>query len=139
VRIKLIRRWGPTPAGESVDVDPIQGRWLIDHAFGTAKGEPAPAQKAFAPGEAGPDPLASGDGTRRGVPAMVKGERRDNDAAPLPGSPEDEARAARESDDDDSDGSNVQDAPAADAPTASGEHPARLRRPARSVRRKSNS
>ncbi|MDN5933486.1 MAG: hypothetical protein L0I24_20875 [Pseudonocardia sp.] len=114
MRVRLIRRWGPTQAGESVDVDPVQGRWLIDHAFGTATGEPAPKQEAAAPGEHGSDPLASGDGTRQGTPAMVKGERRDNNAAPLPGSPEDEARAARESERD------GQDAPDVGAPTASG-------------------
>lgn len=87
MRVKLIKRWGPTPAGESVDVDPTQGRWLIDHAFGTAQGEPAPKQEAFKPGEAGSDPLASGDGSRQGTPTIVKGERRDNNAAALAGSP----------------------------------------------------
>lgn len=85
--VRLIRRWGSTPAGEYVTVDQTQGRWLVDHAFGTASGETAPMQSAAAPGAEGSDPLASGDGTRLGAPEMVKGERRENHAAPLAGSP----------------------------------------------------
>ena len=87
MNVQLLRRWGTNQPGDTVHVDAVQGRWLVDHAFGTASGVQAPEQAAFMPGEDGPDPLASGDGTRRGNPAMVKGARRDNHALPVPGSP----------------------------------------------------
>lgn len=87
MQVKLLRRWGNNQPGDTVQVDDTQGRWLVDHAFGTAAGVQAPEQAAFMPGEDGADPLASGDGTRRGNPAMVKGPRRDNNALPVPGSP----------------------------------------------------
>lgn len=85
MKVKLIRRWGQHDAGQSVDVDPITGRWLVQHAIGTATGEQAPSQAAAAPGQDGPDPLA--DGPTRGGMAPVKGERRDNNALPVEGSP----------------------------------------------------
>lgn len=94
MRVRLIRRWGPNQAGQSVDVDPVQGRWLIQYGYGTASGEPEPSQAAAAPGQDGPDPLAGGDATRLGPPAAVKGPRRSNNAAPLPGSPTAPAPAA---------------------------------------------
>lgn len=94
MRVRLIRRWGPNQAGQSVDVDPVQGRWLIQYGYGTASGEPALSQAAAAPGEDGPDPLAGGDATRLGPPAAVKGPRRSNSAAPLSGSPAAPAPAA---------------------------------------------
>lgn len=86
MKVKLIRRWGPNPAGRTVDVDDVQGRWLVGHAFGTASGEQAPSQDAAAPGADGPDPLAGGDATRRTM-RPVKGERRDNNALPVDGAP----------------------------------------------------
>lgn len=94
MRVQLIRRWGPNEAGQAVDVDPVQGRWLVHHAYGTATGEQAPPQAAAAPGGAGSDPVASGDATRLGPPATVKGPRRSNNAAPLSGSPAAPAPAA---------------------------------------------
>lgn len=87
MQVKLLRRWGNHQPGDTVNPEATMGRWLVDHAFGTASGVQAPDQAAFMPGEDGPDPLASGDGTRRGNPAMVKGARRDNNALPVPGSP----------------------------------------------------
>lgn len=87
MRVKLIRRWGPNPAGESVDVDPVQGRWLVQHAFGRASGVTAPSQDAAAPGTDGPDPLAGGDATRRGPMVTQKAERRPNNAFPVDGAP----------------------------------------------------
>lgn len=87
MQVKLLRRWGNHQPGETVQTDQSMGRWLVDHAFGTATGVQAPDQAAFMPGADGPDPLASGDGTRRGNPVMVKRERRDNNAMPVPGSP----------------------------------------------------
>lgn len=88
MQVKLLRRWGTNQPGDTVSTDATQGRWLVDHAFGTAAGVQAPEQAAFMPGEDGADPLASGDGTRRGNPAMVKGPRRaGNNALPVPGSP----------------------------------------------------
>lgn len=99
MRVRLIRRWGPNQAGQSVDVDPVQGRWLIQYGYGTASGEPAPSQAAAAPGEDGPDPLAGGgDATRLGPPAAVKGPRRGNNAAPLASSPAAPAPAAASAD-----------------------------------------
>lgn len=70
MRVRLVRRWGSTPPGQSVDVDPTQGRWLIDHAFGVAVAEPAPApaQAATAPAEAGSEPPASGESSGESTP-----------------------------------------------------------------------
>lgn len=87
MRVKLLRRWGANPAGQSVDVDPTMGRWLVQHAFGTASGVTAPSQDAAAPGQDGPDPLAGGDATRRATIATQKAERRPNNAFPVDGAP----------------------------------------------------
>jgi hypothetical protein len=87
VKVKLARRWGSAQPGDSVTVDDTQGRWLVQHAFGTAAGEAFPTQPAAAPGSDGEDPLAGGDATRRNGLTILKGERRPNHALPVPGSP----------------------------------------------------
>lgn len=112
MRVRLIRRWGPNQAGQSVDVDPVQGRWLIQYGYGTASGEPAPSQAAAAPGQDGPDPLAGGDATRLGPPAAVKGPRRSNNAAPLSDSPAAPAPSAADASADSGKGTGSGDAEA---------------------------
>jgi len=87
VNVKLLRRWGSHPAGESVQVDDEQARWLVQHAYGTAKGITAAPQNAAAPGTDGPDPSAGGDWSRQGRPVAIKGARRDNNALPVDGAP----------------------------------------------------
>lgn len=87
MQVKIIRRWGKHQPGETVTVDQEQARWLVQHAYGHASNVQAPAQEAFMPGAEGSDPLASGDGSRQGDPVFVKGERRDNNAAAVEGSP----------------------------------------------------
>lgn len=87
MNVTLQRRWGSNQAGQSVSVDDEQGRWLVQHNFGTADGVPTPVQFAAAPGTDGPDQLAGGDATRQGRPVVLKGKRRDNNALPVEGSP----------------------------------------------------
>lgn len=85
MKVKLVRRWGDNQPGNTVDVDDVQGAWLIDHNLGERSPGTATAG-AVAPGTGGPDPLASGDGTRR-RPATRKGSRTGERAAPVAGSP----------------------------------------------------
>lgn len=86
MNVKLLRRWGSALPGDTVDVDDVQGRWLVDNSFGTSNGVAAPSQAAAAPGADGPDPLAGGDSTRR-FPATRKGSRDGNRASAVTGSP----------------------------------------------------
>lgn len=39
MQVQLIRRWSNTPARTVVDVDDVQGQWLLDHGFGTHAGD----------------------------------------------------------------------------------------------------
>lgn len=86
MNVRLLRRWGSALPGDTVQVDRVQGQWLVDNAYGVSTGIVAPSQAAAAPGTDGPDPLAGGDSTRR-FPATVKGSREGNRAAPVSGSP----------------------------------------------------
>lgn len=74
MRVRLVRRWGSTPAGRSVDVDPTQGRWLIDHAFGVAVAEPAQVHEAPAVVEA--ESAAGAPGDKASAPATTARTRR---------------------------------------------------------------
>lgn len=75
MKVKLTRRWGPYRSGRSVDVDDVQGTWLIQHNYAESSGNvQAPQQEAAAPGKDGPAPLAGGDATRR-RPRVGKPER----------------------------------------------------------------
>jgi hypothetical protein len=65
VKVKLLRRWGPHSAGQTVEVDDVQGRWLVQHNFGEADKVASPKQQPAAEGAHGADPLAGGDATRR--------------------------------------------------------------------------
>lgn len=66
MKVTLVRRWGPHRAGQSVEVDAVQGAWLIQHSYAASAGDvQAPAQPAVAEGAHGADPLAGGDATRR--------------------------------------------------------------------------
>lgn len=85
MKVKLARRWGPHPEGHTVDVDDVQGTWLIRHNYGESSGDvTAPVQVAAAPGTDGPDPLAGGDATRR-RPRIPRSKG--STADPVPGSP----------------------------------------------------
>jgi hypothetical protein len=68
MEIKLVRRWGSRPAGETVEVDDAQGHWLIDTAFGVRPGDEERSRHGGPgrtyPGGGGPDNLAGGDPTR---------------------------------------------------------------------------
>lgn len=65
MKVKLARRWGLRKPGESVEVDDVQGAWLIQHSYAESSGDvQAPVQPAAAEGAHGADPLAGGDATR---------------------------------------------------------------------------
>lgn len=80
-RVKLNRRWGTNKAGATVDVDDRTADWL--RGIGYA----GPVADAAAPGADGPDPVISGDPTRRAM-RTVKRDKADgeNTAAPVEGS-----------------------------------------------------
>lgn len=88
VKLKIVRRWGSHLPGETVDVsDGEQASWLLNNSFAERSGQPGTAYgTAVAPGEAGPDPRAGGDVTRR-YPATIRGDREGPRATPQPGSP----------------------------------------------------
>jgi len=66
MKVTLTRRWGPYRAGKQVDVDDVQGAWLVQHNYAESTPEvQAPEQPAAAEGAHGADPLAGGDATRR--------------------------------------------------------------------------
>lgn len=75
MKLKIIRRWGSNLPGDTVTVDDMeQARWLLDNSFAERSNQPGTAYgNAAAPGEAGPDPRAGGDHTRR-YPATIKGD-----------------------------------------------------------------
>lgn len=85
MKVTLARRWGPHPEGNTVEVDDVQGTWLIRHNYGHSTADVvAPVQVAAAPGTNGPDPLAGGDATRR-RPRIPRSKG--STADPVPGSP----------------------------------------------------
>lgn len=87
MKVNLVRRWGPNPAGDTVTVDDVQGRWLLDHHFAVrGKNDTSHTAGAVAAGTDGPDVKAGGDATRR-YPATRRGNRDGNLAAPVAGSP----------------------------------------------------
>jgi hypothetical protein len=77
-KVKLNRRWGANNAGSTVDVSAGTAEWL--RSIGYA----GPVQAAPAPGSDGPDPVISGDVTRRRA-RTVKRDRAEgeNSAAPV--------------------------------------------------------
>lgn len=62
-KIKLARRWGKHQAGESVEVS--QGRADFLRGIGWATDAPVLNEDGVRPGSDGPDPVISGDPTRR--------------------------------------------------------------------------
>lgn len=85
MKVVLLRRWGSSQPGTSVEVDAVQARWLVDNAYGTAAGITAPDQGSVAPGTDGPDPLASVAARPR--PVTRRGPYKTNRALPVEGSP----------------------------------------------------
>ena len=62
--VKLVRRWGSHQPGETVEVDDVQGQWLLDTSFGVRPGQEDRSRH----GGEGVDPNAmpaGGDPTRR--------------------------------------------------------------------------
>lgn len=87
MKVKLVRRWGNHQPGAIVTVDDTQGAWLVDHHWAERpRHEGRAYHGAVAPGEHGPDPIASGDGTRR-APRTRRGTRTGERAGPIAGSP----------------------------------------------------
>lgn len=88
MKLKIVRRWGSHQPGDVVTVeDGEQASWLLNNSFAERSSQPGTAYgTAVAPGEAGPDPRAGGDVTRR-YPATIRGDRGDGRAQPQPGSP----------------------------------------------------
>jgi hypothetical protein len=88
VKLKIVRRWGSHLPGETVDVsDEEQAYWLLNNSFAERSNQPGTAYgNPPAPGEAGPDPRAGGDVTRR-YPATIRGDREAERANPQAGSP----------------------------------------------------
>lgn len=88
MQVKLVRRWGPHRAGQTVQVSRSQGHWLVNHSYGTAAGVPSPEQVPAAEGGHGADPLAGGDASRRrpravrSVREKVDGPMRTAEGAP---------------------------------------------------------
>lgn len=80
-RIKLARRWGSNPAGKSVDVSESRAAFL--KGIGWTDDSPVMNEEGVAPGGDGPDPVISGDPTRRRM-TVPKPERDEdvNRAAP---------------------------------------------------------
>lgn len=79
MKVKLVRRWGPHSANQTVEVDDTQGEWLIRHNYAESSGDvQAPEQQAAAEGTHGADPLAGADGTRR-RPRSIRSNREKSD------------------------------------------------------------
>lgn len=87
MKIKLLRDYGGHTAGDTIERDDTEARWLVGIGRATSDKVPAYQQTAAAPGEHGPDPLAGGDPTRLYGVTTVKSDRQDNGALPVPGSP----------------------------------------------------
>jgi hypothetical protein len=91
MEIKLVRRWGSRPAGETVEVDDAQGHWLIDTAFGVRPGDEERSRHGGPgrtyPGGGGPDNLAGGDPTRLRPTDSPKGPRDGERARRVNGAP----------------------------------------------------
>lgn len=89
MKLYLVRRWGPNPAGQNITVDdPEQAKWLLDHNYAQrTKTSTSASDGAAAPGTDGPDLRAGGDGSRRRPVATPSSDKRENRAIAVAGSP----------------------------------------------------
>lgn len=89
MKLYLVRRWGPNPAGQNITVDdPEQAQWLLNHNYAQrTKTSTSASDGAAAPGTDGPDLRAGGDGSRRRPMAMTSSDKRENRAIAVAGSP----------------------------------------------------
>jgi hypothetical protein len=71
-KVKLARRWGSNKAGSTVEVSQSKADFL--KGIGWTEDGPVMNADAVAPGTDGPDPIISGDPTRRRI-SIVKLER----------------------------------------------------------------
>jgi len=87
----LVRRWGSHQPGETVDVDDLQGQWLVDTAFAVRPGQEDRNRHGGSgrvhPGEDGPDPRAGGDPSRLRMTDAVKSPREGERAGRVTGAP----------------------------------------------------
>lgn len=74
-KVKLARRWGPNKAGSTVEVSEAKAAFL--QGIGWTDGAPVLNEDGVRPGSDGPDPIISGDPTRRRI-AITKPERDDS-------------------------------------------------------------
>ena len=82
--VTLTRRWGQHKAGSKVEVPQSKADFLV--GIGFAEGSFVYNEASVSPGTDGPDPIVSGDPTRR-RPRVVRGNREGNLALPAAGSP----------------------------------------------------
>ena len=88
-QVKLVRRWGSHPAGETVDVD--ESQWLVDIGFAVRPGDEDRNRHGGSgvvhPGTDGPDPRAGGDPSRLRMTSEVKSPREGERAGRVQGAP----------------------------------------------------
>lgn len=88
--VKLTRRWGSHPEGDTVEVDDTMAKFLTDTAFAVRPGDEDRNRHGSArvyPGENGPDPRAGGDGSRHRMTGEVKSPRGGERAGRIAGAP----------------------------------------------------
>ncbi len=79
MKVTLIRRWSNNRAGATVDVDPIQGAWLIDNGWGKTPSDQRTHEQVE--GDLQPTHIT-------GRPATVKVREETGSAGPHPDSPD---------------------------------------------------
>jgi hypothetical protein len=87
MRVTLLQPYAGHQPGDTIDRDDTEARWLIGIGRATSDKVPATHQRAVAPGEHGPDPLAGGDPTRLYGLVANKAPLSHNAALPIPGAP----------------------------------------------------
>ena len=88
--VKLVKRWGSHPAGETVEVDDEMARFLTGTAFAVRPGDEDRNRHGSArvyPGADGADPRAGGDPSRWRMTDGVKSPREGERAGRVAGAP----------------------------------------------------